>query len=55
MKKQDGMRKKGYITRQQAWDGIRLQRMNGAGHWMKVGFTGRVDDRSLIFNHSILH
>lgn len=55
MRKQDGMRQRERLTRQQVWDSSRLQRMDGADLWLKGGYTGKMNDRSLFFNHGILH
>ncbi len=55
MKKQDDMRQKERLTRQQVWDSSRLQRMDGADYWLKGGYTWKMNDRSLFFNHGILH
>lgn len=49
MKKQDGMKRKEHITRQQAWDSSSQRRMNGADYWLKGGYTGMMYDQSLFF------
>lgn len=47
MKKQDSVRVKEHITRQQAWDSSRREQADSAKYWMNGGYTGMKYDMPL--------
>ncbi len=57
MKKQDSMKKRNHICRQQAWEGSNrrsIENVSRANGWLKDGYAG-ITQEGLFFYPSILH